>query len=57
MLFFLGALRVKTDGHYDDVLCKLVKKFYPMGGMRRARLINLKIDLGLQNRDSLINPS
>ena len=27
-IFFLGAIRVKADGHYDDVLCKLVEKFF-----------------------------
>ena len=51
------CLSLKTNGHYDDVLWKLVESFFPVRGMRRAELNNLNIYLGLRNRESLINPS
>ena len=38
MHFFLGAFRVKTDGHYDDVLCKLVENIFPNGRNEKGRI-------------------
>ena len=46
MHFFLGAFRVKTDGRYDDVLCKLVEKFFPIGRNEKGRIEQFETRLG-----------